>query len=937
MNSTQKRGVVIAGLLAATACQGPTVAEPDAYQPAEPTAAADAAPADAVPSATADAADADSIDADAAVVDGSPVADVPAVPKCQIAADCNDKNGCTTDTCDAVVGCKYTLNVGGCDDGSKCTTGDVCKDGACSGGKPPDCDDKNPCTEDKCDDKVGCKSEPTAAPCDDANACTEGEKCDAGACTGKPKGCDDANPCTQDGCDKVKGCTVEPFVGACDDGDACTEGDACKDVKCAPGIAKVCDDGKVCTKDACDKAKGCTAEAQPGPCDDGSKCTLADACQGGACLPGAVTLCDDQNGCTNDTCDAKTGCANLANTATCTDGNACTAADVCKAGNCSGKAVACNDGNPCTSDACLPAVGCTTTANDGAACDDDNPCTQGDSCAGASCQAGKATVCPANEPCIAWKCDPVLGKCKPGYLIAGTVCNDGNACSEGDACAAGACQGKPLDVGKACDDGNVCTTDGCQIVGGCTHGANGLPCDDGNACTKGDACAKTVCGGLPVSASAECDDGKVCTDDGCEPKGGCTHGNNVGGCSDGNACTVADACANGSCKAGALLDADGDGVVAASCGGADCDDGKAAVKPGATEVCDDVDNNCAAGTDEGCDDDNDDYCDAAMTVVGKPTTCSKTDGGVSPGKLGNDCNDSAATGVGVNPGKTEICNNVDDNCSVGTDEGCDDDNDDYCDAAMTVVGKPLTCSKTDGGVSPGKAGNDCNDTALAVSPVATEVCGNSMDDNCSGSTDEGCLPETCNGADDDGNGKTDDVACGSGACTCATNSVATCPADCVTCPDEGDLAIAIDDAGVKKVVCAHDYPWWGIEPESPGTFADKGDGTVTDSLTGLQWQKVVDNNTYLWAPSKAYCDALLLGGKTDWRVPTSFELETTVDYSKTASCAVMPSAFGSYPCNFYWAASPFQGGSSFAWGVYFDSGYSDSSGITISYRVRCVR
>ncbi len=71
-------------------------------------------------------------------------------------------------------------------------------------------------------------------------------------------------------------------------------------------------------------------------------------------------------------------------------------------------------------------------------------------------------------------------------------------------------------------------------------------------------------------------------------------------CDDGNPCSTADTCTNGVC-AGAALDADGDGFgPGAACGG-DCDDGNAAIHPGATESCDDtVDNNCDGQTDEGC-------------------------------------------------------------------------------------------------------------------------------------------------------------------------------------------------------------------------------------------------------------------------------------------------------------------------------------------------
>ncbi|MSP93501.1 MAG: hypothetical protein EXR79_17200, partial [Myxococcales bacterium] len=193
--------------------------------------------------------------------------------------------------------------------------------------------------------------------------------------------------------------------------------------------------------------------------------------------------CDDQNACTDDTCDPATGiCSHAAKPAglACDDASQCTQSDTCKAGTCVGQAVDCNDGNPCTSDACGLATGCTTTFVDGSACDDGSPCTQGDKCLGGACLAGVALACPPNEPCIAWKCDPVLGKCKAGYVLAGTACDDGNACTGSEACTDGTCQGKVT----TCDDGNPCTDDACSPMGdagkglaaGCSHTPNAAPC-----------------------------------------------------------------------------------------------------------------------------------------------------------------------------------------------------------------------------------------------------------------------------------------------------------------------------------------------------------------------------------------------------------------------------------------------------------------------------
>ena len=170
----------------------------------------------------------------------------------------------------------------------------------------------------------------------------------------------------------------------------------------------------------------------------------------------------------------------------------------------------------------------------------------------------------------------------------------------------------------------------------------------------------------------------------------------------------------------------------------DCDDAKANVYPGASEVCDGLDNDCNGGTDEGIptatyyvDADKDNYGTGSGTVQCGPI-------GGNSATVGGDCDDSK---VSVNPGVSEACNNVDDNCNGSTDEGFsmstyfpDGDSDGYGTGSGVQA-----CAKF--GLNTASVGGDCNDGSSAIHPGATEVCGNNIDDNCSGSTDENCTPK----------------------------------------------------------------------------------------------------------------------------------------------------------------------------------------------------
>lgn len=92
-------------------------------------------------------------------------------------------------------------------------------------------------------------------------------------------------------------------------------------------------------------------------------------------------------------------------------------------------------------------------------------------------------------------------------------------------------------------------------------------------------------------------------------------------------------------------------------------------------------------------------------------------------------------------------------------------------------------------------------------------------------------------------------------------------------------------------------------------FKDNGNGTVTDRLTGLVWQKT-DGGEMTWEKAKAYAADLKLGGRDDWRLPTSMELFAMLNQGMHGP-ALDTTVFTKSEARYWWTDSP--GGNEKVW------------------------
>ena len=95
-------------------------------------------------------------------------------------------------------------------------------------------------------------------------------------------------------------------------------------------------------------------------------------------------------------------------------------------------------------------------------------------------------------------------------------------------------------------------------------------------------------------------------------------------------------------------------------------------------------------------------------------------------------------------------------------------------------------------------------------------------------------------------------------------------------------------------------------------FTDNGDGTITDNLTQLIWQKIPNANLFTWEQAISYAEGLTIGTNSDWRLPNIKELQS-INNELTTNPSVFAPYFSSVGVHNYWSSTSLPNQTTKAW------------------------
>jgi hypothetical protein len=267
-------------------------------------------------------------------------------------------------------------------------------------------------------------------------------------------------------------------------------------------------------------------------------------------------------------------------------------------------------------------------------------------------------------------------------------------------------------------------------------------------------------------------------------------------------------------------DLDGDGFALAD----DCDDDDDRINPDATELCNELDDDCNGLADDAIG--GIWYTDADGDGRGDPLTAAQAcAAGADQVADATDCDDTRAEAF---PGADELCNGLDDDCDTVVDDNPtdgiaafrDSDDDGFGDATQVI----LVCTPP-GGFSA--VAGDCDDADSSTFPGAEERC-DGDDDDCDSLIDEDAVDAPTWFADLDGDSFGD-----------ADNPIAACtapPSTVTDATDCDDLDADANPAGVETCNGTDDDCDTFVDEDAVGAplwFADvdgDGFGDAADAL-----------------------------------------------------------------------------------------------------------
>ena len=226
--------------------------------------------------------------------------------------------------------------------------------------------------------------------------------------------------------------------------------------------------------------------------------------------------------------------------------------------------------------------------------------------------------------------------------------------------------------------------------------------------------------------------------------------------------------------------------------------------------------------------DPDDYIEEINEANNVSSVAAVVGGG--QGTLPSGCQDQDQDGYGRGAGCVgrQDCDDQDSAIYPGATEVCGNSVDEDCDLTADDGCPGSTCVDKDGdgfGKGPGCVLQDCDDDNKAIHPLGVEVCGDNIDDNCNKIVDDGCPARQC--VDQDGDGHGSGHGC-PGAQDCADGDFSVHPGATEVCGDglDNDCDGTPDDGCSEAVDGDGDGHSVGGEPGAGQRDCDDKDANI---------------------------------------------------------------------------------------------------------------